>query len=177
MWNNVVSSFFRADVSIGQESTLSSILSALYIAFIFHIFKTRSKNHFKNLTVLFLSFINDSLFISQEKSFEKSNTILFCSYNIISLFDQVRLIVKHRKSEIFHFSRLTKNSNPFLLNLILLESSILQLKNTWKYLSFIFDRKLSFHQHIHFYSFKTLSIIKNIKMLDNSMSSLLLFYK
>jgi len=64
MWNNVVSSFFRADVSIGQESTLSSILSALYIAFIFHIFRTRSKNHFKNLTVLFLSFINDSLFIS-----------------------------------------------------------------------------------------------------------------
>jgi len=113
MWNNFISSFFRADVGIEQSFVFSSILSALYIALIFHIFEKRSKNLFQNLTVSFLSFVDDGLFISQEKP----NTIPFCSYNIItSFFDQVKLTVKH---EIFHFSRSTKNFN------ISLEGSIL----------------------------------------------------
>jgi len=64
MWNNFVSSFFKANVSVRQEFILSSILSALYIASIFYIFKTRSKNPFKNLAVSFLSFVDDGLFIS-----------------------------------------------------------------------------------------------------------------
>jgi len=46
------------------------------------IFKKRAKNQ-KNL-VLFLSFVDDDLFISQEKSFGKTNSYLFCNYNIIS---------------------------------------------------------------------------------------------
>ena len=32
VWNSFVSSSFRADVEVGQGSTLSPILSALYIA-------------------------------------------------------------------------------------------------------------------------------------------------
>jgi len=112
MWNNFVSPFFNADVGVGQKLALSSILSALYIASIFHILEKISKNIFHNFSVSFLSFVNDSFFILQEKSFEKSNNFLFCSYNIIlSLFDQFRLIVEHEKSKIFHFSRSTKNFN------------------------------------------------------------------
>jgi len=122
--------------------------------------------------------VDDGLFISQEKSFEKSNTFLFCSYNIIfSLFDQFGLIVKYEKSEIFYFSRLIKNFKLFSLDLTSLEDPILWLKNTWKYLGFIFDRKLSFQQHIHFYSNKALSIVKDMKMLGNSTSGLLPFHK
>jgi len=79
-----MSSFFRANVGVGQRSTLSSILSAFYIATIFHIFEKRAKNLSIPIPVLFLSFVNDSLFVSQKKSYEKSNTNLFYSYNIIS---------------------------------------------------------------------------------------------
>ncbi len=66
--------------------------------------------------------MNDGLFISQEKSYEKSNENLFCSYSIISS------LFKHKKSEIFHFSRSTKNFNPSSLDCGLLGGSILCLK-------------------------------------------------
>jgi len=72
-----------ANVGIGQGSTLSPIFSALYIASIFHIFEKRTKNLLSPIQVLTLSFMDDGLFISQEKSYEKSNVNLFYSYNII----------------------------------------------------------------------------------------------
>jgi len=60
---------------------------------------------------------------------EKSNTNLFCSYNIISsLFKQFGLVIKHDKSEIFHFSRSTKNFNLPPLDLKPLEGAILNPK-------------------------------------------------
>ena len=66
---------------MGQGSTLSSILPALYVAPIFHIFEKRSKNL---LPLISVSFVDNGLFVSQEKSYKKSNANLFCSYNIIS---------------------------------------------------------------------------------------------
>ena len=118
VWNYFMSSFFRANVGVGQRSALSSILSAFYIVTIFHIFEKRAKNLSIPILVLFLSFVDDSLFVSQKKSYEKSNTNLFCSYNIISsLFNQFSLVIKYDKSEIFYFSRSTKNVNPLPLDL------------------------------------------------------------
>ena len=67
-----------------KKSTLSPVLSALYIAPIFYIFKTRSKNLLKNLAILFLYFRDDDLFISQKKSFEKSNAIFFVVITLLS---------------------------------------------------------------------------------------------
>ena len=62
--------------------------------------------------------MDDSLFISQVKSYEKSNKNLFCSYSIIfSLFEQFILVIEHNKSEVFHFSRATKNFNSSSLDL------------------------------------------------------------
>jgi len=42
----------------------------------------------------------------------------------------------------------------------------------WQYLGFFFDKKLSFHQHIHYYANKALSTIKDMKMLGNSIRGL-----
>jgi len=82
----------------------------------------------------------DSLFISQEKSYEMSNAFLFCNYNIISsLFNQFGFTIEYGKSEVFHFSRSTKNFNSLPLDLSPLEDSKLQLKNMWKYLGFHFN--------------------------------------
>ena len=109
IWNYFVFLFFEANVSIGQNSAFSPILSVLYIAFIFHIFEKRTKNILFSIQVLTFSFVNGRLFISQEKSYEKSNANLFCSYTIISsLFNQFRLVIEHSKLEVFYFSRSTK---------------------------------------------------------------------
>ena len=98
-----------------------------------------------------------------------SNLHLFCSYNVMSnLLDKFGLIVEHLKNEVFHFSRSYGPFNPPPLDLSLLGGPILTPKNSWKYLSFIFNRKLTFHQHIDFYSNKVLSSVKCIKLLGNS---------
>ena len=43
LWNIFISSFFYVDIGVGQESTLSPILSALYLSPLFCIFEKRTK--------------------------------------------------------------------------------------------------------------------------------------
>ena len=163
---------------VGQEFALSLILSALYIALIFHILEKRTKIFSIPILIFFMSFVDDGLLIIQEKSFEKSNTNLFCSYSIISsLFRQFSLVIKYNKSEVFNFSRLTKNFNPPLLDLRPLGGTILKQKDTWQYLEFFVNRKLLFYHHTHYYANKALSIIKSMKMLYNSVRWLSLMQK
>ena len=89
--------------------------------------------------------MDNSLFIPQEKNYEKSNVNLFDSYNIIlSLFKQFSLVIKHDKSEVLHFLRLTKNVYLSPLDLRLLGNSLLQPKYMWHYLGFYLNKKLSF---------------------------------
>jgi len=102
-WNSFSSSLFNVNISVRQSSVLSPILSALCLSPIFHIFEKRLKN-LKNL-ISIISFINNGLFVSQDKSFVVSNSHLFCSYNIMSsLLKQFGLVIKYRKTEVFHFS-------------------------------------------------------------------------
>ena len=103
-----------------------------------------------------------------------SNSNLFCSYNIISsLLEKFGLIVEHRKTEVFHFSRSYSIFDSPPLDLSPLGGLILKPKNTWHYLRFIFNRKLTFQQHIDFYSNKAISMIKCMKMLGNSFRGLI----
>ena len=82
IWNNVSSPLFEINIGIGQGSVFSPILSALYLSPFFHIFEKCAKN--LKISVSLLFFVNNGLLVSQEKSFEKTNLFLFCSYNIIS---------------------------------------------------------------------------------------------
>jgi len=146
VWDHFTSLFFRADISIGQESTLSPILLALYIVSIFYIFKKWSKNLLTSISVSILLFVDNSLFISQEKSYGKSNANIFCSYSIISLlFNQFSLVIEHDKWEVFHFLRSTKNINPPLLDLKLTRDALLRPKDIWQYLRFFFDKNSLFN--------------------------------
>ena len=130
-WNGFTSSSFSVDVGVGQRSALFSILSALFITLIFYIFEKRIKN--LNIPVSFHSFINNELFISQERSFIKMNANIFCSYNIIFLLlDQFGLVVEHGKTEIFHFSKLHRIFNPLALDLSQIGGSVLYPKDIWK---------------------------------------------
>jgi len=115
-WNNFISPSFNINIGISQESALSPILSALYLSPIFLLLE----NHLKILKnpIFIISFVDDRLFISQSKSIAHSNANLFCSYNIISfLLLKYGLVVEHRKTDIFHFSRSHKAFNPPSLNL------------------------------------------------------------
>jgi len=89
--------------------------------------------------------MDDGLIISQEKLFEKTNSFLYCNYNIILfLLKQCGLIIEHGKSEISHFSRSYGFFNPPSLDLSPIREPILYPKETRKYLGFIFNRKLLF---------------------------------
>ena len=166
-WNNFSFSIFNINVGVGQGSALSSILSALYLSPFIYILE----NWLKNLKIptSFIFFVDDGLFISQSNSIDISNSHLYCSYNVLTnLLEKFGLVVKHSKTEIFHFNRSHGIFNLSLLNLSSLKGNILLSSNTWKYLGFIFNRKLTFHQYIDFYANKAIFTVKCMKLLGNS---------
>ena len=166
-WNNLSSPMFDVNVGVSQGSALSPILSSLYLSPLLYILEKRFKN--LKIPISILSFVDDSLFITQDKSLNISNLHLFCSYNILSkLLDSFGLVIEHSKTEIFHFSRSQGVFNPPPFDLSPLGGPILQPKDLWKYLGFIFDRKLSFHKHIDHYANKAISMVKCMKLLGNS---------
>ena len=117
--------------------------------------------------------MDDGLFISQRNSIDISNSHLYCSYNVLTnLLEKFGLVVEHSKTEIFHFNRSHGVFNPPPLDLSPLGENVLLPSNTWKYLEFIFDRKLTFHQHVDFYANKAISVVKCMKLLDNSSYSI-----
>ena len=129
LWNNLSFPMFDVNVRVSQGSMLSPVLSTLYLSPFLYILE----NRFKNLKIptSILSFIDDGLFIVQNKSFNISNSHLFCSYNILSkLLDSFGLVIEHSKTEIFHFSRSQDIYNPSPLNISPLGSPILCPKNT-----------------------------------------------
>ena len=163
-------------MGVGQGSALSPILSTLYLSPLFYIIEKRFKN--LNLPIFTLSFVDNDLFIVQNKSISISNSHLFCSYNILSkLLGSFGLIIEHSKTEIFHFNRSHGPFNPPPLNLSPLGGSILRPKESWRYLGFIFDRKLSFYKHIDHYANKAMSTVKCMKLLGNSSRGISLVQK
>ena len=67
-------------MGVGQESTLSPILLAFYLSPFLYILENYLKN--LNISVSIISFMNDGLFISQNKLFDIFNSCLFYSYNV-----------------------------------------------------------------------------------------------
>ena len=176
LWNKFISSPFNVNVGVGKESALSPILSALYLSSVF----LSLENHLKilKIPISIIFFVDNGFFISQNKSISHSNANLFCCYNIIlSLLMKCGLVVEHGKTDIFHFSRSHRVFNPSPLNLSFLRKSVLLLKETWRYLGFIFDCKLTFKSHINFYVNKVTSTIKCMKLLGNSLRGINLLQK
>jgi len=117
---------FNINIGVGQESMLSPILSALYLSSIFLSLENCLK--ILKIPIFIISFVNDGLFISQNKSIVHSNTNLFCSYNIILSLLLKCGLVEYRKTNVFHFSRFYRAFNPLLLNLSSTGGSVLLSK-------------------------------------------------
>jgi len=102
-----------------------------------------------------------------------SNSHIFYSYHIMSsLLEQFSLVIEHGKTEVY-FSRLYGVINPPPLDLTTLGDFIIHSKETWRYLRFIFNRKLTFQQHIKFYTNKVILTVKCMKTLRNSLRRLI----
>jgi len=105
-WNGFSSPSFNTNISIGQGSALSPIISTMYMAPIIKTFKKRINNLKEKIPSDILSFVDDGLLISQEKSYKLSSAFLLCSYNIMSkILSDAGLVMEHSKLEIFHFTQ------------------------------------------------------------------------
>ncbi|PPQ91906.1 hypothetical protein CVT25_001189, partial [Psilocybe cyanescens] len=80
------------------------------------------------------------------------------------------LALEHDKSEVFHFDRSHSKDNPpvDLGYAPYTGATPLKPKLYWRYLGFYFDRKLTFTEHVRYYSTKALSTVKAMKMLGSS---------
>ena len=103
LWNNFYFSLFNVNVGVEQNFTLSPILLVLYLLPVFYIFEKRLKN--LKIPISVISFVDNGLFVSQNKSFDVSNSNLFCSYQIMSsLLKQFGLVIEHGKITIWVLS-------------------------------------------------------------------------
>jgi len=153
-WNNNISSSFPCSVEVSQGSALLPILSAMYLSPFLKIFQKCLKNLKEKIPTDILLFVDNSLLISQEKSFKLSSAYLTYSYNVISnVFREADLILEHSNTEVFHFTRSHKYNNPSL-DLTSVGGPLLTPKPIWQYLGFFFNRKLSFHHHCHYYTIR-----------------------
>jgi len=160
---------------VGQGSALSPILSALYIAPLLHLFEHQAQA--LNLDTSTLSYVDDGLLVSQGRTYNKTLLELTSSCSIVlDLIVSFDLVMEHDKSEIFHFSRAHNDSNP-KLDLLAIGAPILKPKTYWRYLGFYFDRRLSFKEHVWFYSTKALTTVKAMGMLGNSSQGFLSLQK
>jgi len=136
-WNSFLSGVCDADVDVGQDSALSPILSALYIASLIHIFEHKAQA--LHLNTCILSFVDDGLLISQGKTYNIILPELYSSYRVvIDLMVMFGLVMEHDKLEIFHFSRTYNDLNPEL-NLSAISAPTLKSKTYWRYLGFYFS--------------------------------------
>jgi len=129
VWNKFSSPTYEVNVGVGQRSALSPILSALYFSSLLYILEKRL--NILNIPISLISFVDDSLFISQNKSIDVLSSQLFCSYNVLSsLLNKFGLNIKHSKTKTFHFNRSHEMFNPPPLDLSPLGGPILCPKNS-----------------------------------------------
>jgi hypothetical protein len=97
--------------------------------------------------------------------------MLYHAYAIVySLFTASGLALEHDKTELFHFTRARSGfDRPLDLGYAPYTGETpLRPKTYWRYLGFWFDHKLTFEEHVRFYTTKALTTVKAMRMLGNS---------
>ncbi|KAJ2926390.1 hypothetical protein H1R20_g10713, partial [Candolleomyces eurysporus] len=166
-WNRDMSDPRRADVGVGQGSALSPVLSVLVIAPVMKLFRKRSVG----LGCTLISYVDDGDIIVQSSEIDMNCVMLQHAYSIVfELFTKLGLALEHDKTELFHFTRartgfdrsLDLGYAPYT------GDNPLKPKTYWRYLGFYFDRKLTFQEHVRYYTTKALTTVMAMRMLSNS---------
>ncbi|KAJ2923473.1 hypothetical protein H1R20_g13621, partial [Candolleomyces eurysporus] len=166
-WNRDTSDPRRADVGVGQGSALSPVLSALVIAPVMKLFRKRSAG----LGCTLISYVDDGDIIVQSSEIDTNCVMLRHAYSIVfELFTKTGLALEHDKTELFHFTRArTGFDRPLDLGYApYTGDNPLRPKTYWRYLGFYFDRKLTFQEHVRYYTTKALTTVMAMRMLGNS---------
>ena len=120
-------------------------------------------------------YVDDGTIIVQSKTWSTNLTKLWSAYSVVfELTQSLKLVLEHDKSEVFHFSRKSGDTNPLVdLGYALFTGGTLLHPNTyWRYLGFFFDWSLSFQEHSRCYSTKALTTVKDMVSLGNSVHGL-----
>ncbi|KAJ3499655.1 hypothetical protein NMY22_g19489 [Coprinellus aureogranulatus] len=166
-WNNFVSDPMQADVGVGQGSALSLVLSALVVAPIMKLYRIKEVG----LGTTLITFVDDGTIAAQTDSIEMNCRMLYHAYAFIhALFTAAGLVLEHDKSGAFHFTRARSGADrPIDLGFAPHTSATpLRPKKFWRYLGFYFDQRLTFAEHIRYYSTKALTTVMAMRMLGNS---------
>jgi hypothetical protein len=144
---------------MGQGSALSPILLALCLAPLLKEFECRL-----HVAVL-ISYVNNSTIIVQSDMWDNNLVKLKLAYKIVfELTQSMGLVLKHSKSEGFHFSQKHGDSNP--------DIDLGYAPYTWQYLGFFFDCALIFQEHVKHYTNKALTTMRAMLTLRNSVHGL-----
>ena len=168
-WDEEVSLLFPSSVSLGQGSALSPVLSALCLSPMLKEFERRVR------VAVLISYVDDGTIIVQSKTWEDNLAKLKTAYKVVfELTQAMGLVLEHNKSEGFHFSRKHGDENldidlgyaPYTGDTPLRPGTI------WRYLGFFFDRALTFREHVKRYTNKSLTSVKAMLSLGNSVRGL-----
>jgi hypothetical protein len=168
-WDDDLSLEFPSSVGVGQGSALSPILLALCLAPLLKEFECRV-----HMAVL-ISYVNDSTIIVQSDTWGKNLVKLKLAYKIMfELTQSMGLVLKHSKSEGFHFSQKHSDSNPDidLGYAPYTGATPPHPGTTWQYLGFFFDCALTFQEHVKCYTNRALTTVRAMFALGNSVCGL-----
>jgi hypothetical protein len=121
--------------------------------------------------VVLISYVDDGTIIVQSDTWGKNLVKLKSAYKIVfELTQSMGLVLKHSKSEGFHFSWKHSDSNPDI-NLGYAPytgATPLHPGTTWQYLGFFFHCALTFREHVKHYTNKALTTVRAMLALGNS---------
>jgi hypothetical protein len=176
--NGETSPLYDSNVGVGQGSALSPILSALYIAPIFHLLDKWimdfDESMYHSPLTAFLSFVDDGLLVSTtDNLYDRESSLKEAYAHITTLFTDFGLVMEHSKTELFHFALKSndyESANPTLdLGFAPFTGTTpLIPKRIWRYLGIFFDRNLTFCEHVKHYATKSISTVRSMKILGNS---------
>lgn len=164
-WNKELSPEFPSSVGIGQGSALL----ALCLSPLLKEFECRVQ------TATLISYVDNGTIIVQSDTWAKNLTKLQQAYKVVyKLTEAMGLVLEHNKSKGFHFSRKHGDDNPTINFGYAPYTGATPLcpGTTWRYLGFFFDHSLTFREHVKCYTNKSLTLVRAMLALGNSVRRL-----